>query len=160
MMAKVLLLAKSVTSLGSNLPAGHDWSSQSGQLRTGSDRSRIWLNVVEMAQVKHSRVDMQWRLSCGLRMRREGRERFPCHWVQRKPLDNDPDMHHGTYVTHVSWFRSGSLTRAGGENVLGNPEACTISNFMYLAKGPYNHSHGNYNAFTYCFIGIITKHTV
>ena len=26
------------------------------------------------------------------------------------PLVNDPDMHHGTYVTHVPWCMSGSLT--------------------------------------------------
>ena len=31
--------------------------------------------------------------NCGLRMRRE---RFPCHWLQRKPLVSDPGMHHST----------------------------------------------------------------
>ena len=30
----------------------------------------------------------------------ECRELFPCHALQRKPLDSDPDMHHGTCVTH------------------------------------------------------------
>ena len=49
--------------------------------------------------------------NCGLRMRREYWERFPCHRLQRKPLVNDPGMRHGKYVTHVS----GSLTRGGGE---------------------------------------------
>ena len=29
------------------------------------------------------------------------RERFPCNRLQRKPLVNDPDMHHGTCVRHV-----------------------------------------------------------
>ena len=38
------------------------------------------------------------------------------HRLQRKPLVNDPGMHHGTCVTHVSWCMSGSLTRGGGEN--------------------------------------------
>ena len=35
--------------------------------------------------------------NCGLRMRRECRERFPRHRLQRKPLVNDPGMHHGTW---------------------------------------------------------------
>ena len=38
---------------------------------------------------------------CGLRMRREYRERFPRHRLQMKPLVSDPGMHHGTCVTHV-----------------------------------------------------------
>ena len=44
--------------------------------------------------------------------------------LQRKPLVNDPGMHHGTCVTHVPWCMSGSLTRGGGENVPGIPGAC------------------------------------
>ena len=38
-------------------------------------------------------------------MRRECRERFP-----PPPRFSDPDMHHGTCVTHVPWCKSGSLT--------------------------------------------------
>ena len=49
-----------------------------------------------------------------LRMRRECRERFPRHWLQRKPLVSDPGMHHGTCVTHVPWCMSGSLNCGGG----------------------------------------------
>ena len=45
----------------------------------------------------------------GLRMRRECRERFPRHRIQRKLLVSDPGMHHGTCVTHVPWCMSGSL---------------------------------------------------
>ena len=52
----------------------------------------------------------------------------------RKPLVNDPDMHHGTYATpHVPWCISGSLTRVGGENV---PGVCATRNFTYLVRGP------------------------
>ena len=40
----------------------------------------------------------------GLRMRRECRERFP-----PPPRVSDPDIHHGTCVTHVPWCMSGSL---------------------------------------------------
>ena len=50
----------------------------------------------------------------GLRMRRECRERFPRHRLQRKPLVNDPGMHHGTCVTHVPRCTSGSLNCGGG----------------------------------------------
>ena len=38
----------------------------------------------------------------------------------RSPLVSDPDMHHGTCMTHVPWCMSGSLTRDGGENVPGS----------------------------------------
>ena len=40
---------------------------------------------------------------------------FPRHRFQKKPLVNDPDMHHGTCVTHVPCCMSGSLTCCDGE---------------------------------------------
>ena len=49
---------------------------------------------------------------------------FPRRRFQRKPLVSDPDMHHGTCVTHVPWCMSGSLTCGYGENVPGIPGAC------------------------------------
>ena len=52
-------------------------------------------------------------------MRRECRERFPRHRLQRKPIDSDPGMHHGTCVTHVPWCMSVLLTRDGEENDSG-----------------------------------------
>ena len=55
---------------------------------------------------------------------------------QRKPLVSDPDMQHGTCVTRVSWCMSGSLTRSGGEIVLGFPGACATRIFTYLVRGP------------------------
>ena len=69
-------------------------------------------------------------------MRRECWERFPRHRFQKKPLVSDPDMHHGTYVTHVPWYMSGSLTRGGGRNVPGIPGACATRKFTYLTRGP------------------------
>ena len=74
--------------------------------------------------------------SRGLRMRRESRERFLRHRLQRKPLVSDPGMHHGTCVTHVPLCMSGSLTPAGGENVPGIPGAWATRKFAYLARGP------------------------
>ena len=68
-------------------------------------------------------------------MRRECRERFPRHRLQMKPLVSEPDMHHGTCVTHVPWCMSGSFTRARGENIADIPGACATRDFTYLAKG-------------------------
>ena len=48
-------------------------------------------------------------------MRRECRERFPRHRLQRKPLVSDPGMHHGMCMTHVPWCMSGSLTFGDGK---------------------------------------------
>ena len=70
-------------------------------------------------------------------MRRECRERFPRHRLQREPLVSDPFMHYATCVTHVPWCMSGSLTLGGGENVSGFPGACATRNFTYLVRGPY-----------------------
>ena len=48
-------------------------------------------------------------------------ERFPRQRFQIKPIVSDPGMHHDTCFTHVPWCMSGSLTRGGGENLLGIP---------------------------------------
>ena len=69
-------------------------------------------------------------------MRRECCERFPRHWLQRKPLVSDPGMHHGTCVAHVSWCMSGSLTHVGRENTPSIPGACATRIFTYLVRGP------------------------
>ena len=58
------------------------------------------------------------------------------------PRVSDPDMHHGTCVTHVPWCMPGSLTSVsfdvrGGENVPGIPSACANRNFTYLVNGPW-----------------------
>ena len=71
-------------------------------------------------------------------MRRECRERFPRHRLQRKPLVSDPGMHHGTCVPHGLWCIPGSLTPSGGENVPDIPGACATRNFTYLARGPWS----------------------
>ena len=86
-------------------------------------------------------VSIWWRHhDYGLRMRRECRERFPRHQLQRKPPISDPAMHHGTCVTHVSWCMSGSLNRGGGINVPSIPGACATRKFAYLARVPLCHS--------------------
>ena len=65
---------------------------------------------------------------------------FLHHRLQRKPSNpilpvTDPDMHHSTWVTHVPWCMSESLTPGGGEDVPGIPDACATHNFRYLAGG-------------------------
>ena len=68
--------------------------------------------------------------NCGLCMRRESRERFPRHRLQRKPLVSDPGMHHGTCVRHVPLCMSASLTRGDGgkrsqhSRRMRNPQFC------------------------------------
>ena len=58
------------------------------------------------------------------------------------PQVSDPDMHHGTCVTHVPWCMPGSLNSGflwnwrRGENVPGIPGACATWNFTYLVSGP------------------------
>ena len=58
------------------------------------------------------------------------------------PRVSDPDMHHGTCITHVSWCMPGSLTsgflwnRRWGRNVPGIPGACATRKFTYLVRGP------------------------
>ena len=58
-------------------------------------------------------------------------------------LVSDPDMHHGTCVTHVPWCMPGPLTSGFlwsrlRENVPGIPGACATGNFTYLVRGPCN----------------------
>ena len=76
--------------------------------------------------------------NCGLRMRRECRDRFPRHWPKRNPQVSDPGMYHGTCVMHMSSCMSGSLTRCGWENVPGIAGACATRNFVHLVRGPWN----------------------
>ena len=70
-------------------------------------------------------------------MHRECLERFPRHRLQKKSLISDPGMHHGTCVTHVTLWMSGSPTRSGGENVPGIPGACASRNIAYLLRSPW-----------------------
>ena len=56
----------------------------------------------------------------------------------RAPLVSDPDMHHGTCVTHVPCCGPGSLTngvlwsRWRNKNVPGIPGACATRNYAHL----------------------------
>ena len=56
---------------------------------------------------------------------------FSRHRLQRKPLVSHPGMHHGTCVTHVPWYMSGSLTRGGGKRY--RHSRCMHSLQMYVS---------------------------
>ena len=58
------------------------------------------------------------------------------------PRVSDPDIHHGTCVTHVPWCMpasliSGFLWSRWRVNVPGIPSACTTHYFTYLVRGPW-----------------------
>ena len=80
---------------------------------------------------------------CGLRMRRECRERFPRHRLQRKPLISDPGMHHGTCVTHVPWCMSGSPTYDGGGKRSRHSRHMRNPQFYVSGKRPMAHVNPN-----------------
>ena len=64
------------------------------------------------------------------------RERFPRHRLQRKPLVNDPGMHHCTCVTHVPRCMSGSLTRGGEGKRSRHSRRMRISQVYVSGKRP------------------------
>ena len=68
-------------------------------------------------------------------MHRECRERFPRH-RQRKPVVSDPDMHHGTRVTHVQWCMSESLTRGGRKKRFRHSRRMRNPQFYVTGKRP------------------------
>ena len=57
--------------------------------------------------------------------------------LQNQSLVSDADMHHGTWVTHVPWCMSGSLTRGGRENVPVIPGACEPA-ILHTVRWRYN----------------------
>ena len=76
--------------------------------------------------------------NCGLCMRREWRERFPRHWLQRKPIVSDRDMLHDTCVTHVPGCMSGSPTRECGKRSWQTK--CMRNPWIYVSgKRPIGH---------------------
>ena len=85
----------------------------------GEERENIRALTVRMGLLPDTQ-------NCGMHLRREYREHYPRHRLQRKPLFSDPVMHHGTYVTHVLWCMPGSLTLCGGGNVPGIPGAWLV----------------------------------
>ena len=98
---------------------------------------QIWFCTrLDMGLLSHTQ-------NCGLCMRWECQEWFPCHRLQRKPLISNPNMHHGMCITHMPWCMLGSLTRGGGENVPGITGACATRNFMYLVRGPWKQTRDN-----------------
>ena len=69
-------------------------------------------------------------------------------------------MHHGTCITHVPWFMSGSLTWGGGKNVPGIRGACAlaISRHIYDYKMIYV-LFGSFTAFRWFCIKLLDEMT-
>ena len=59
---------------------------------------------------------------------------FPATDFKGNPLVSDPGMHHGSFVTHVPWCMSGSLTRCGRENVPSIAGEC-MHNLQFYVSG-------------------------
>ena len=74
---------------------------------------------------------------------------FPRRRFQRKLLVSDPDMHHGTCVTHVPWCMSGSLTCGDGENVPDIPSACAPA-ILRIRQEAHNNNNGCSNNNSIC----------
>ena len=72
------------------------------------------------------------------------------------PRVSDPDMSHGTCVTHVPWCMPGSLTSGflyvgGGQNIPGIPGTSATNNLTYLVRGPCVNLSGNWrNVYLSC----------
>ena len=87
-----------------------------------SDKYKATDRILRHNNIRHAakkiwqqQASYQIRQNCGLSVWRECRERVPCHRHQGKPLVSDPNMHHGTWVTHVPWCMSGLLTALAGK---------------------------------------------
>ena len=89
------------------------------QIPLDTEGSGGWINATEMGGLQWA--SYQIRKIAGCACAGNAGNVFPRRRFQKKPLVNDPDMHHGTCVTHVPWCMSGSLTCGDGENV---PGAC------------------------------------
>ena len=68
---------------------------------------------------------------------------------------SDPEMHHGTCVTHVPWcmpksLTSGLLWSRWRENVPGIPGASATHSFTYLVRGPWAHIRASVWFSWYC----------
>ena len=75
------------------------------------------------------------------------------------PRFTDPDMHHGTCVTHVPWCMPGSLTGDGEENVSGIPGTCATHNFtIWKEAHVISFPVGNIHINSWAIITKIIKH--
>ena len=62
---------------------------------------------------------------------------FPTRRLHRKPLVGDPDMHHGTCVTHVPWYMSESLTSWWRGKRSRHSRCMRTRNITYLARSSF-----------------------
>ena len=122
-----------------------------GGVKNASHGTAMHGHIYVKKEMSHSWASYQIRKIAGCAYAGIAGNVFPRLRLQRKPLVSDPDMHHGTCVTHVPWCMSGSLNRGGGENVPGIPGTCANRNLTYLARGPWL-----FETVSKCTLGCIT----
>ena len=114
----------------SHTPLGNHWQQSRQQ---GCQMDNLIYHVV------HCKTDAKWQhgpLARYVKLRVAHAPGIP-GMFSPPPLVSEPDMPHGTCVTHVLWCMPDvSFEVGGGENVPGIPGACTTHNFTYLARGP------------------------
>ena len=100
-----------------------------------SDNNHI-TKVADSPVESHPWASYQTR-NCELRVRREWRERFPCHWLQRNRLVSDPARHASRHVRHPRAVMHIGIAnprwlgkRSRHSRCMRNPQ------FTYLVGGP------------------------
>ena len=66
-----------------------------------------------------------------------------------------PDMHHGTYVTHVPWYMLGSLTRGGRKTFVAFP-ALAQPAILHISQEAHIHRIFTYWQFRWRYPGLNT----
>ena len=98
----------------SSLPAIASWQFGVGPRDPGISQPST---DVFYAHLRRAPVADQIRETAGCACAGNAGNVFPATDFKRKPLVNDPGVHHVTCVTHVSWCMSESITHSGVENV-------------------------------------------
>ena len=131
-----------------------DWLLRAFRLVLIPDYHHPWLSfLLSVSPTTHLYCMYSWRSA--MLIHNEPVARYVKLWVAHAPeipgtfstppQVSDPDMHHGTCVTHVPWCMPGSLTRGflwswWRENIPGIPGACATRNFTYVVRGPWSQS--------------------
>ena len=103
--------------------------------------SPIWCQLLSGNLDSLYFVNEAWALAKWVKLRDAHTPRMPGMFSPPSRI-SDPDMHHGTCVTHVPWclpksLTSGLLWSRGGEiHVPAIPGACATRKFTYLERCP------------------------
>ena len=96
----------------------------------------IWVNLMLFGKIKYFNLNLKvasWRTDPWASYQIRKTAGCACAGNAENAFSTT-DFKGNSELTHVPWCMSGSLTRAGGENVPGIPDACATRNFTYLAR--------------------------